>query len=132
MKKTILTLSVAVLAILASCSTDDSINQDTTPELAKNTFRLTLRNAINYVSVKKIGTAPLTTTGQQFTTTFKATQGTYLSFANMFAQSNDWFFAPSSRGIKLWEGTTPLTGDISDRIIMWRLEGADGIMYNTF
>lgn len=119
MKKTILTLSVAVLAILASCSTDDSINQDTTPEVAKNTFRLTLRNAINYVSVKKIGNAPLTTTGQQFTTTFKATQGTYLSFANMFAQSNDWFFAPSSRGLKLWDGTTPLTGDISDRIIVW-------------
>lgn len=118
MKKTILTALFAAATILTSCSPDDSIEQPLeTPNAS--TFRLTLRNAINYVNVKRIGDAPLTTTGQQFTTTFKATQGTYLSFANMFAQSNDWFFAPSSRGIKLWDGTTPLTGDISDRIIVW-------------
>ncbi len=134
MKKSILTLVVAAVAILGSCSSDDDITidqaideqtEDTTNEeqeeegVAPSTFRLTLRNAINYVNVKRIGESNLTTTGETFTTTFKATQGTYLSFANMFAQSNDWFFAPNSAGIKLWDGMTPLTGDISDRILVW-------------
>jgi len=30
----------------------------------------------------------------------------------MFAQSNDWVFATQPQGIKLWDGDTPLTGDI--------------------
>jgi len=119
MKKSILILSLTALALLASCSSDDDVSQDNSSLEPKSTFRLTLRNAIEYLNVKRIGTAPLTTTGQTFTTSFKATQGSYLSFANMFAQSNDWFFAPNSNGIKLWDGTTPLTGDISDRILVW-------------
>lgn len=34
----------------------------------------------------------------------------------MFAQSNDWFFGTDSKGIKLWDGDTPKTGDISSYI----------------
>lgn len=119
MKKSLLTVSLAALALFTSCSTDDEITTIAEQPVETKTFRLTLKNAINYLSVEKIGSAPLTSTGQTFSTTFKAPQGTYLSFANMFAQSNDWFFAPSNRGIKLWDGSTPLTGDISDRLIVW-------------
>ncbi len=34
----------------------------------------------------------------------------------MFAQSNDWFFGTDSQGIRLWDGDTPKTGDISSYI----------------
>lgn len=118
MKKTILTALFAAATILTSCSTDDSIDQPLETANA-STFRLTLRNAINYVSVKTIGTAPLTATGQQFTTTFKGTPGTNLSFVNMFAQSNDWFFGTNGNGIQLWDGTTPRTGDISSEVFVY-------------
>jgi hypothetical protein len=109
-------LSFAFLAtiVLTSCSDNDDNNIE--PSVETNTFRVTLKNAINYLNVKKIGTAPLTTTGAYYEVNFKATKGTYLSFANMFAQSNDWFFATEDTGIKLWDGNTPKTGDISSYV----------------
>lgn len=118
MKKTI--LSVALLAILGatSCTPDSGEGpEDMAPVVAeKTTFRITIKNAINYLAVKKIGDAPLTTTGQSYEVSFKATKGTYLSFANMFAQSNDWFFGTQTQGIKLWDGDTPKTGNISSYV----------------
>ena len=109
-----LTLALLTLFIFASCSNDDeTIN---IPEQETNTLRVTLQNTINFLKVKTIGTAPLTATGDYFEVNFKATKGTYLSFANMFAQSNDWFFATQDTGIKLWDGDTPRTGDISGAI----------------
>jgi len=119
MKKSILSIAILALLGLNSCSNDDDaiIAENVNPEVSQpSTFRLTLTNAINYLNVKKIGDAPLTTTGQTFQTSFKATKGTYLSFANMFAQSNDWFFGTSSQGVKLWNGDTPKTGDISNYV----------------
>jgi hypothetical protein len=108
-------LSFVFLAtiLLSSCSDDDD---DIVLPKETKTFRLTLKNAINYLNVKKIGTDPLTTTGEYYEINFKATKGTYLSFANMFAQSNDWFFATEDTGIKLWDGEIPKTGDISNYV----------------
>ncbi len=119
MKKTILSLATLAMLGLSSCDNNENISSEN--ELQENvpttTFKLTLKNAINYLNVKKIGdTTPLTETGESFEVNFKATKGTYLSFANMFAQSNDWFFGTDSRGIKLWNGDTPITGDITDRL----------------
>jgi hypothetical protein len=121
MKNEILTIAALALLSLTSCSNDDDAttnNANTNSDQAK-TFRLTLKNAVNYLSVKKIGDGPLTTTGAYHEVSFKATKGTYLSFANMFAQSNDWFFGTNSQGIKLWDGDTPRTGDISSALKVW-------------
>ena len=57
--------------------------------------------------------------GTSYSFTFEAAPGDYLSFATMFVQSNDWFFAPASSGIELFSGDTPLTGNISDRVSLW-------------
>ena len=43
----------------------------------------------------------------------------YLSFASMFGESNDLFFAPSDKGISLWNGKNPIYGDITSQIILW-------------
>lgn len=117
MKKTILSTVLAATLGLTSCTPDSGeVIEEMAPEVQKTTFRITVKNAMNYLAVKKIGDAPLTQTGQSYEVNFKATKGTYLSFANMFAQSNDWFFGTDSEGIKLWDGDTPKTGDISSYV----------------
>lgn len=107
-----LVMALFVVALIVSCSNGDDNDIPLTEET--NILRVTLQNTINFLNVKTIGDAPLTDTGDYYEVNFKATQGTYLSFANMFAQSNDWFFATEDTGIKLWDNGTPKTGDISN------------------
>ncbi len=54
-----------------------------------------------------------------YTFTFDAVPGDYLSFATMFVQSNDWFFAPAGSGIALFTDGEPTTGDISTMVALW-------------
>jgi len=50
----------------------------------------------------------------------QAPPGHNLSFATMFVHSNDFFFAPDESGIALWdENGDPITGDITDRVMLW-------------
>jgi len=57
--------------------------------------------------------------GGRFEFSFDAPPGTSLSFATMFAQSNDWFYAPGESGISLWNGSTPVSGDVTEQIRLW-------------
>ena len=57
--------------------------------------------------------------GSSYSFTFEAMDGDYLSFATMFVQSNDWFFATSSSGISLFDGEAPLDGDITNLVYLW-------------
>lgn len=47
------------------------------------------------------------------------TDAQYLSFATMFVQSNDLFFAPRDAGIKLFRFGAPISGDITRRVLLW-------------
>lgn len=57
--------------------------------------------------------------GSGYSFTVEAVPGDYLTFATMFVQSNDWFFAPASSGLSLFDGDTPIEGDITDLIRLW-------------
>lgn len=57
--------------------------------------------------------------GSAYSFTFEAMPGDYLSLATMFVQSNDWFFAPASSGINLFEGGEPIVGDVTDVVGLW-------------
>ena len=57
--------------------------------------------------------------GSSYSFSFEATPGEYLSFATMFVQSNDWFFAPAASGIGLFDGDAPLEGDITELVLLW-------------
>lgn len=57
--------------------------------------------------------------GSTYSFTFEAMPGDYLSLATMFVQSNDWFFAPSSSGINLFDGGEPIDGDVTDAVGLW-------------
>ena len=57
--------------------------------------------------------------GESYTFQVKANVGDYLSFASMLGKSNDEFFAPSEMGIRLFNGKTAISGDITSRIMLW-------------
>ena len=49
-----------------------------------------------------------------------APPGSRLSFATMFVQSNDWFYAPDGMGIDLWDGSgNQISGDVTDQLYLW-------------
>ena len=48
-----------------------------------------------------------------------AVPGDYLSLGIMIVQSNDKFLAPSDRGIALFNGSTPVSGDYSNALLVW-------------
>lgn len=56
--------------------------------------------------------------GGTYEFTFEAHAGDYLSFATMFVQSNDWFFAPRADGIELFPGSDAISGDITELILI--------------
>ena len=58
--------------------------------------------------------------GAAYEFTVDAFPGQYLTFATMFVQSNDWFFAPGSDGIALFDADgNPLAGDLTDMVFLW-------------
>lgn len=48
-----------------------------------------------------------------------ATPGMKLSLTMMFGQSNDWFYAFDPNGIHLFEGNRPISGDVTNKLILW-------------
>ncbi len=58
--------------------------------------------------------------GDAYTFTFSAEDGDRLSFATMWVQSNDLFFAPNGRGIELFNSSgNPVSGDITSQVSLW-------------
>ncbi len=58
--------------------------------------------------------------GQSYGFSFEAPPGTKLSFATMFVQSNDLFYAPDEEGIALWDDAgNRISGDVTDQIMLW-------------
>lgn len=57
--------------------------------------------------------------GGSFQFTFEAESGDRLSLATMFVQSNDWIYTFPEDGIALYNGDTPLSGDVTDQILLY-------------
>ena len=58
--------------------------------------------------------------GQMYEFEFHAASGSHLSFATMFVQSNDLFYAPGEMGIPLYNmDGTPVSGDVTDQLYLW-------------
>ncbi|MGH7526242.1 MAG: spondin domain-containing protein [Gemmatimonadales bacterium] len=57
--------------------------------------------------------------GETATFTVDASPGDRLQFESMFVQSNDWFYAFSGGGIDIFEGDTPISGDVTDRLALY-------------
>lgn len=59
------------------------------------------------------------TPGKSYRFSFTASPGHRLSFATMYVQSNDAFYAPADRGLELYHDSVPVTGDITSSISLW-------------
>jgi hypothetical protein len=60
------------------------------------------------------------TPGNSYVFSLGAAPGSKLSFASMFAQSNDLFYAPDEMGIPLFNGDgTPMSGDVTSYVALW-------------
>jgi hypothetical protein len=57
--------------------------------------------------------------GETYSFTFDANVGDYLSFASMLGKSNDLFFAPGDMGIRLFTGTSPISGEVTSQVMLW-------------
>nr|MEE4266686.1 spondin domain-containing protein [Candidatus Krumholzibacteria bacterium] len=117
-------IALGALTLLAGCSDDDPA----TPGNTSETFTLTIANVsapADYATsgvfntpVDASGPAPIFP-GEAYEFIFGANPGDKLSFATMFVQSNDLFYAPMGTGIALFNGMTPVNGDVTDQIHLW-------------
>jgi len=57
--------------------------------------------------------------GGAYEFTFMAKPGMHLSVITMFGQSNDWFYAPSHRGIDLFKNGKAISGDITSEFMLY-------------
>lgn len=57
--------------------------------------------------------------GKAYEFTFQASPGERLTFATMFGQSNDLFYAPGADGIPLFAKGKPIEGDVTSRLSLW-------------
>ena len=64
------------------------------------------------------GPGPITA-GNAYEFQISAEPGQRLSFVLMYGASNDWFFGPAETGIRLFENDVPVTGDVTDKILLW-------------
>ncbi|WP_420321659.1 spondin domain-containing protein [Flagellimonas sp.] len=88
--------------------------------LQSASFKVTIENVFQPRSYFANGTTGLIQPGNSESITFNAGTGHYLSFATMFVQSNDLFFAPDEGGIALYDSNGyALTGDITSKIELW-------------
>lgn len=118
-------LALAGTVTLGACSDDDDIV--TPPQM--QTFEVSIENvsaAYDFISSGVFDTpagqgspGPLLP-GGVYEFSFDAGPGTYLSFATMMVQSNDFFFAPDGDGIALWNPDgSQVTGDVTEQIMLW-------------
>lgn len=57
--------------------------------------------------------------GGSYSFEISAKPGQRLSLATMFVQSNDWIYGFDSDGIELFEGTTPISGSVSNSVALY-------------
>ncbi|CAN5916490.1 hypothetical protein BH24BAC1_BH24BAC1_33520 [soil metagenome] len=57
--------------------------------------------------------------GESATFTITAKPGDKLQFQNMFVQSNDWFYGFGDQGLELFNGSTPISGNVTGKLVLY-------------
>lgn len=120
MKKIIYVLLSAV--VLSSCSNDEVVTPSaefTVTIENVGSIKSNLESGVFNTPVGDVDPGPATA-GKSYEFSFNAGKGHYLSFATMFVQSNDLFYAPSSMGLKLYDDMgNAITGDVTTEVLLW-------------
>lgn len=105
---TIISLSIS------SCKPDDG------NDLRTGVFTVTIENIIDHHDYFMEGLTGMISPGQSVQITFHAGQNHRLSFASMFIESNDIFFATSKYGMPLFDEVgLPITGNVTNQFFLW-------------
>lgn len=114
-------LSVIGVLAFSSCSIDDD-----TEQAVNDSATITVENIIDskaltqFGTFKNAGSSPVLNPGESTSFSFYAGKGQTISFAAMYGNSNDLFFAPANPGIKLYQDNgDPVTGNVSSQIRLW-------------
>lgn len=111
------TWALAALLAFSACNKDD---EEPTPA-ASAEFTVTIKNIMQPRDYQASGALPdLLMPGDQEQFSFHAGKGSYLSFATMFVQSNDLFYAFDETGLALYDASgAPVTGDVTGNVDLW-------------
>jgi len=114
MKKTsYLAMAVFFGLVLISCKEDEKIDP-------MATFTVTIQNVFEGKEYFSSGAMEAVPPGESYSFSFQAGKGHYLSFATMFVQSNDLFYAPEGSGFPLYNDSgNPITGDVTNLLYLW-------------
>lgn len=114
-------LSMVSILTVSSCISDEEIEQS-----LNESATLTVENIIESKALTQFGTfqnagaSQVINPGESASFSFYAGKGQAVSFAAMYGNSNDLFFAPANPGIKLYQTNgDPVTGDVSSQIKLW-------------
>jgi hypothetical protein len=118
-------LTIIGFTALMFMACDTSTNE---PALASD-FKITIENIAEAKPLSASGAfntpvgasapAPIFP-GEAYEVTFSAAPGSKLSFATMFVQSNDLFYAPNGEGIELFDDMgMQITGDVTSQVYLW-------------
>lgn len=118
-----MTLIGMTMLIIVACDTTSN-----EPEIEAD-FRVVIENIATAKSYSASGAfntpvgaaspAPIFP-GEAYEASFDASPGSKLSFATMFVQSNDLFYAPDGGGIDLYDSMgDQIVGDITSQIMLW-------------
>jgi len=122
-RKSIVTLFVTALALLVALPTYTF----SSAESGMQRFVVSVDSVADFAfhdsgafntPVGAAGPGPLLP-GGAYEWTFHALPGDSLSFATMFVQSNDWFFAPAEPGIPLYVNGSKMTGNVTGYVALW-------------
>jgi hypothetical protein len=120
-------LATSLLSLtLGACAADSDDMMMPEPQ-APTSFKLRIENVAPWTVLKSgvqamrtNGTSGALGPGQAYEVTFTAGKKQNVSFASMFGESNDWFFAPGPAGIALYDADgNPVSGDVTDQIKLW-------------
>lgn len=116
-KTTRLTLVCAVAASpMAGCVDDDT----TADPGSTHRFAVTLENISPPRPLIHAGRFDAIGPGGILELSFTAGRRQRVSFATMFAESNDWFFGPPAEGLALYDADgAPRSGDVTAEIKLW-------------
>ena len=127
-KAGLLAISLAFLVLIQGCDQIDEFLNPGQPA-SEATFHVRIENiseAFPYTSsgvfntpVGSAGPGPAGP-GATYEFSFDAAPGSNLSFATMFVQSNDLFYAPGDTGMPLFDAAgNPVSGDVTSEIGLW-------------
>jgi len=98
----------------------EALAEDGSPDLLNETVGMLSNVSAHGVAAVPEGgmRAGPATPGHAYTFEVEAAEGTYLSFATMYVQSNDLFFSPGMKGLAL-TGEMASSGNVTDEIVLY-------------